>query len=124
MASDWEWGIEVALANPDLTIVTFEGDRFASTPAGAWPRVAPWSREASVEDAAAAAAKRSTTHRPTSHIAAHEADDAAHAVSLRTSQLADHRARRSAKRRPSASGPSVERLDAEGDELVDDDRVR
>jgi chromosome segregation protein len=31
IASDWESGIEVALANPDLTIVTLEGDRFASS---------------------------------------------------------------------------------------------
>ena len=31
IASDWESGLEVALANPDLTIVTLEGDRFASS---------------------------------------------------------------------------------------------
>lgn len=31
VASDWESGIEVALANPDLVIVTLEGDRFASS---------------------------------------------------------------------------------------------
>ncbi len=30
IASDWESGMEVALANPDLTIVTLEGDRFSS----------------------------------------------------------------------------------------------
>jgi chromosome segregation protein len=29
VASDWEWGIEVALAYPEFTVVTFEGDRFA-----------------------------------------------------------------------------------------------
>jgi chromosome segregation protein len=31
VARDWEAGIEVALANPDLVIVTDEGDRFASS---------------------------------------------------------------------------------------------
>lgn len=31
VASDWESGIEIAAANPDLIIVTREGDRFAST---------------------------------------------------------------------------------------------
>jgi chromosome segregation protein len=31
VASDWESGIDVALANPDLVIVTLEGDRFASS---------------------------------------------------------------------------------------------
>ena len=31
IAGDWESGIEVALANPDLVIVTPEGDRFASS---------------------------------------------------------------------------------------------
>ncbi len=31
VADDWESGIEVALANPDLVIVTDEGDRFASS---------------------------------------------------------------------------------------------
>src|ERR1019366_2662136 len=31
VAGDWESGIEVALANPDLVIVTPEGDRFASS---------------------------------------------------------------------------------------------
>jgi len=31
VASDWEVGIEVALVNPDLVIVTDEGDRFASS---------------------------------------------------------------------------------------------
>jgi chromosome segregation protein len=30
VAEDWESGIEVALANPELTIVTNEGDRFSS----------------------------------------------------------------------------------------------
>jgi chromosome segregation protein len=30
VAKDWESGIEIALANPDLTIVTSEGDRFSS----------------------------------------------------------------------------------------------
>ena len=30
VAEDWESGIEIALANPDLTIVTSEGDRFSS----------------------------------------------------------------------------------------------
>jgi chromosome segregation protein len=54
VASDWEWGLEVALAYPDLTIVTFEGDRFAST---GW-RVASGRAVvtlSSVDDAAAAA---------------------------------------------------------------------
>jgi chromosome segregation protein len=31
VASDWESGIEVAVSNPDLVIVTREGDRFASS---------------------------------------------------------------------------------------------
>jgi chromosome segregation protein len=31
VASDWESGIEVALANPDLVVVTEDGDRFASS---------------------------------------------------------------------------------------------
>jgi chromosome segregation protein len=31
VANDWESGIEVALANPDVVIVTREGDRFASS---------------------------------------------------------------------------------------------
>jgi chromosome segregation protein len=31
VASDWESGIEVAIANPDLVVVTLEGDRFASS---------------------------------------------------------------------------------------------
>ena len=31
VASDWESGIEVAVANPDLTIVTMDGDRFSSS---------------------------------------------------------------------------------------------
>ncbi|HEY5265217.1 MAG TPA: chromosome segregation protein SMC [Acidimicrobiales bacterium] len=31
VASDWESGFEVALANPDLVIVTEDGDRFASS---------------------------------------------------------------------------------------------
>ena len=31
VAKDWESGIEVALANPDLVIVTRDGDRFASS---------------------------------------------------------------------------------------------
>ena len=31
VANDWESGIEVAVANPDLVIVTREGDRFASS---------------------------------------------------------------------------------------------
>jgi len=31
VASDWEVGMEVALVNPDLVIVTDEGDRFASS---------------------------------------------------------------------------------------------
>ena len=31
VADDWESGIEVAVANPDLVIVTREGDRFASS---------------------------------------------------------------------------------------------
>ncbi|HEY1825052.1 MAG TPA: chromosome segregation protein SMC [Acidimicrobiales bacterium] len=31
IASDWESGIEVALANPELTIVTLEGDRFSTS---------------------------------------------------------------------------------------------
>lgn len=31
VAGDWESGIEVALANPDLVIVTDDGDRFASS---------------------------------------------------------------------------------------------
>ncbi len=30
VAADWESGIEIALANPDLTIVTSDGDRFSS----------------------------------------------------------------------------------------------
>jgi chromosome segregation protein len=54
VASDWEWGLEVALAYPDLTIVTFEGDRFAST---GW-RVASGRAvvtRSSVDDAVAAA---------------------------------------------------------------------
>ena len=31
LASDWESGMEVAIANPDLVVVTLEGDRFASS---------------------------------------------------------------------------------------------
>jgi chromosome segregation protein len=31
VAKDWEAGIDVALANPDLVIVTLDGDRFASS---------------------------------------------------------------------------------------------
>jgi chromosome segregation protein len=31
VASDWESGIEVAIANPDLVVVTLEGDRFAAS---------------------------------------------------------------------------------------------
>jgi chromosome segregation protein len=55
VASDWEWGLEVALAYPDFTIVTFEGDRFA---ASGW-RVASGRAvvtRSSVEEADAAAA--------------------------------------------------------------------
>ena len=114
VASDWEWGLEVALAYPDLTIVTFEGDRFAST---GW-RVASGRAvvtKASVEDAATAAAEAQHGIAPRRHRL--DEADAALAVSLQNVQLAATAlaAARSDDQRVRAER---ERLDAEGDELV------
>ena len=59
VANDWESALDVALANPDLIIVTPEGDRFAST---GWRAAAGRSivTRTSVDDAMAEAARAST----------------------------------------------------------------
>ncbi|MHB2027754.1 MAG: chromosome segregation protein SMC [Acidimicrobiales bacterium] len=63
VASDWEAGIDVALANPDLILVTSEGDRFASS---GW-RVASGRAVVTrntVEEARAAAEAAATSLQP------------------------------------------------------------
>jgi chromosome segregation protein len=114
VASDWEWGLEVALAYPDLTIVTFDGDRFAAT---GW-RVASGRAvvtRGSVDDAVAAAAEAQRDVAP--HQRRLDEAEAALATSLQNfhaaaNALADARSDEARLR------ADAERLHLEGDELV------
>ncbi|MCU1363086.1 MAG: smc [Acidimicrobiaceae bacterium] len=114
VASDWEWGLEVALAYPDLIIVTFEGDRFAST---GW-RVASGRAvvtKGSVDEAAEAAATAQREIAPRRR-RLNEADSAL-ATSLQNFHDAAN-ALGEARSDDERVRAELERLNAEGDELV------
>jgi chromosome segregation protein len=102
VAQDWEAGFEVALSNPDLVIVTREGDRFASS---GW-RVA---------------SGRAVVTRSTVDEAAASAATAAAAVApiLETRVFADAQAVE-ARRRLNHASTACAQSDAELDRLMDE----
>jgi chromosome segregation protein len=115
VASDWEVGIEVALVNPDLVIVTDEGDRFASS---GW-RVA--SGRAVVTrltvDEAEEASKEAARELGPLRLARDEADMALGAALERFNVAASSLA--SARNEDVRLEVELERLALESDELVD-----
>ncbi len=115
VASDWEWGIEVALAYPDLTIVTFEGDRFA---ASGW-RVASGRAvvtKSSVDEAVAAALKAQSELQPRrQHLVHSESALGAASERLKVASTALIEARNDEERIKA----DLERFAFEGDALVE-----
>jgi len=98
VATDWESGIEVAVSNPDLVIVTRDGDRFA---ASGW-RVA----------SGRALVTRSTVDE--AHLAATQADTASRPfvrVATRRPSPPSRRASGSTKRRPRTPSRGSTRTD-------------
>ncbi len=115
VASDWESGIEVAIAQPDLVIVTVEGDRFASS---GW-RVASGLAMVTRSTVEQASEDAERTNRELGPLRQHlvEADaalaEALQRFNLATSVLA------TARGEDERLLGEIERLSIEGDELID-----
>ncbi len=114
VAQDWESALEVALANPDLTIVTNDGDRFAP---GGW-RLASGEKLVSSRTVSDARGAASDAHDELTHTrerrerAEDEYGVATARVVLATTRASDALAEVQRLRR------EIERLSRESDELV------